>query len=179
MLLIKQNQCNIDYKLEVNVGYFVEICRNMRKVMNDFQESLQELMVENNLNRLQLSKRLGISSTAVNGYFNYNYYPNIDTAIKMCEIFSCSLDYLFGLTDNSKMEYTFDTEKISENFNFNLKNLLTKNKITNAKFMKSLQLDEYTFYHWRQGKLPKVSNLIAISKYFGVSLDFLVGHNDE
>ena len=32
--------------------------------------------------------------------FNKDYYPEIDIAIKMAKYFNCSLDYLFGLTDN-------------------------------------------------------------------------------
>lgn len=51
--------------------------------MNKFQERLQELLVENNLSRLQLAKRLGISSTTINGYFNDDYYPKIEIAIEM------------------------------------------------------------------------------------------------
>ena len=69
--------------------------------MNGFQERLQELLVENDLSRLQLAKSLNISSTTINGYFNKGYYPKIEIAIGMADYFNCSLDFLFGLSDVS------------------------------------------------------------------------------
>ena len=55
--------------------------------MNEFQERLQELLIENDLSRLQLAKRLNISSTTINGYFNNDYYPKIEIAIVMANFF--------------------------------------------------------------------------------------------
>lgn len=144
--------------------------------MNEFVDSLKEFMFAYNLNNLQLSKLLGISSTAVNGYFNYGYLPNIRTAIKMCDIFDCSLDYLFGLSDNTRSEYTLDCNTALNNFIHNIDNLIKENKLSIAHTMKELELDEYTYYHWKHGKMPKTNNIIAIAKFFGVSIDFLIGN---
>ena len=73
-----------------------EIC------MNSFQERLSDLLNENNMSRLKLSKIINVSSTTINGYFNDNYYPEINIAIKIAEYFKCSLDYLFGISDEIK-----------------------------------------------------------------------------
>ena len=54
----------------------------MQNKVNEFQERLQELLDENKLNRLELSKILNISSTTINDYFNKAYYPEISIAIK-------------------------------------------------------------------------------------------------
>lgn len=143
--------------------------------MNEFVDSLKEYMNDYNLNNLQLSKLLGISSTAVNGYFNYGYLPNIQTAIKMCDIFDCSLDYLFGLSDTSKREYKITIDNALNNFNSNIENLIKDNKLTISGTMRDLTLDEYTYYHWKHGKMPKTINVISIAKYFGVSIDYLFG----
>lgn len=102
-------------------------------IMNDFQERLKELLVENNLSRLQLSKILNISSTTINGYFNNNYYPKIEIAISMSIYFNCSLDFLFGLSDiknNASHNNTF-----FENFN----NLIKLSGISIAQTMKNLK----------------------------------------
>lgn len=147
--------------------------------MNDFQESLRELMQEKNLNRLQLSKLLGISSTAVNGYYNCNSFPSLKTAILMCEIFSCSLDYLFGMTDIRKSEYTVELNTALDNFNENLDTLIKTNKLSISKTMKDIELDEYTYFHWKHGKNPKTNNIVSIAKYFGVSIDWLLGHENK
>lgn len=138
--------------------------------MNDFQERLKELLVENNLSRLQLSKILNISSTTINGYFNNNYYPKIEIAISMSIYFNCSLDFLFGLSDiknNASHNNTF-----FENFN----NLIKLSGISIAQTMKNLKMSEYNYYRWRDGLLPKTVNLIGIAKYFDISVDYLLGN---
>ena len=68
--------------------------------MNKFQERLQELLEDKHLSRLQLANNLNISSTTINGYFNKDYYPRIDIAIEISKYFNCSLDYLFGFSDD-------------------------------------------------------------------------------
>ncbi len=147
--------------------------------MSEFLESLNEFMNAYKLNNSQLSKRLGISSTAVNGYFNYGYLPNLQTAIKMCEIFGCSLDYLFGISDETKSDYDLEEKDALNNFNNRLDNLIKERNATILGTMKDLELDEYTYYHWKHGKMPKMANIITIAKYFDVSIDFLIGNKKQ
>ena len=139
--------------------------------MNDFQERLQELLVENNLSRLQLSKILNISSTTINGYFNNNYYPKIEIAISMSIYFNCSLDFLFGLSD-VKNNVIHNKNTFFQNFN----NLIKLSGISIAQTMKNLKMSEYNYYRWRDGLLPKTVNLIDIAKYFDISVDYLLGN---
>ena len=138
--------------------------------MNDFQERLQELLEENNMSRLKLANTLGISSTTINGYFNKNYYPQIDIAVKMAKFFDCSLDYLFGLSDSKN-----NNHKNPNTFIENFKNVLDENNISVYSAMKLLGKSEYDFYRWKNGLFPKTLNLLDIAKTFDVSLDFLVG----
>lgn len=141
--------------------------------MNKFQESLNDLLAENNLNRLQLAKILKISSTTINDYFNKNYFPQIDIAIKMAKHFHCSLDYLFGTNDIQK---NFNKNKLI--FFENFKQLIKTNKKSIANTMKELKMSEYNYYRWKDGKFPKTRNLLEIAKYFDVSIDFLIGNVD-
>ena len=140
--------------------------------MNKFQERLNELLQDNNLNRLQLAKKLNISSTTINGYFNKNYYPETGIAIKMATYFNCSLDYLLGLTDDINIIKS-NKNSFIENFDFLLKN----NKLKVRSTMKQLNMSEYDYYRWKKGQIPKMINLIEIAKYFDVSVDFLLGNN--
>ncbi len=139
--------------------------------MNDFQERLKELLIENNLSRLQLAKALNISSTTINGYFNNNYYPKIDIAIDMAHYFKCSLDYLFGLS-NEKVVLKHNNKTFFENLSF----LIKSTKLSIAQTMKNLKMSEYNYYRWRNGLLPKTINLIDLAKYFEVSVDELLGN---
>ena len=55
--------------------------------MNQFQESIHDLMNEHKLNRVMLAKAVGVTSTTINGFFNYDYYPQIELAIKLSNYF--------------------------------------------------------------------------------------------
>ena len=139
--------------------------------MNEFQERLNELLEDHKMSRLQLSKELGITSTTVNGYFNYGYYPQIDIATKMSKFFNCSLDFLYGLSDNIE-NLNIDTGKFFDKFN----NLIKESKISIAKTLKDLKMSETNYYRWRNGLLPKTINLLEIAKYFNASIDYLIGN---
>jgi len=140
--------------------------------MNDFQERLQDLLIERNLSRLQLSKLIGISFETLNGYFNKDFYPDLSVAIKLIKYFNCSLDYLMGLSE----EFTCNDNNDLP-FTETLKKLIKENGLSIEKFMNKLNMGETNFYRWQRGKnKPAMSSLIAIAKYFDVSIDYLVVH---
>lgn len=139
--------------------------------MTEFQERLQDLIIENNLNRYKLSKILNISSTTVNGYFNKNYYPEIEIAKKISKFFNCSLDYLFGLSDEIK-----NTNTNKKSFIENFQQLIKQKNLSIKNALEGLKMSEYNYYRWKDGKFPKTSNLIDIAKYFDISFDWLIGN---
>lgn len=139
--------------------------------MNEFQERLKELLIENDMSRLQLANMINISATTINGYFNKNYYPELQIALKITKFFKCSLDYLFGLTDTYK-NYNNNSNNFFENFKY----LLQQNNLSIAKSLKLLKMGEYNYYRWKIGQFPKTINILEIAKFFDVSFDWLVGN---
>ena len=138
--------------------------------MNNFQERLQDLLIENELSRLQLAKRIGISSETINGYFNDNFYPKLSVAVKISKYFNCSLDYLMGLSE----EYE-NHDKNNLSFIDTLKKLLKANHLSPEKLMKKLNLGETNYYRWQRGEnIPSITSLTLIAQYFDVSIDYLV-----
>ncbi len=147
--------------------------RDIKIINQPFQERLQDLLIENELSRLQLSKKIGISFETLNGYFNKDFYPELSIAIKIADYFACSLQYLMGLTDKYENTNNNDLPLI-----LNLQNLMKANNISIEKLMKSLNMSEANYYRWqRNNNKPALQSLIALSKYFDVSIDFLVGRN--
>lgn len=139
--------------------------------MNEFQERLQDLLSENELSRLQLSKRIGISFETLNGYFNKDFYPELSIAIKIANYFNCSLQYLCGLSEDYN-----NSDKNSLSFVETLKELMKSNKISIEKLMKTLNMSEANYYRWKNNNnKPSMQSLIAIAKYFDVSIDYLIG----
>lgn len=140
--------------------------------MNSFQESFKELLDFHNLKPHQFAKKLGISSSNINGYLNNKYYPQINIAIKMCKFFDCSLDYLLGLADEKKHKVN---QQNNNSFFYNFSKLIKDNSNSIATTLKELKMSETNYYRWKTGKFPKTSNLIDIAKYFKVSIEFLIG----
>jgi len=141
--------------------------------MNEFQERLYELLKDNNLNRLSLSKKIGINSRAVDDYFNRDFYPSIKTAKKMASYFDCSLDYLFGRSDEKR-----NNNKNKRPFFDTFKSLLQDNKILMTHAMNEMGMRPYNYYRWQKGVFPKSVVLLQIADYFEVSIDFLVGYTN-
>ena len=138
--------------------------------MSSFQERLQELLEENGLNRLQLSKKINISFETLNGYFNKDFYPELSIARKIANYFNCSLNYLMGLSED------FNTKEINSlPFIETVKKLIKDNNLSIKRLMSAINMDETNFYRWQRGNCkPAMSSLIAIAKYFDVSIDYLV-----
>lgn len=69
-----------------------------------------------NLTREDLAKKLGVSYSAIAMYEQGNREPNNELALKICEIFNCTLDYLMGKSNYKSVweEYdaTHDIQKI-------------------------------------------------------------------
>lgn len=81
---------------------------------------------------------------------------------------------MFGLTDDKKRKYKIDVNNLTGALIKNFNQLLKENKLSIAKVMKDLNMSEYNFYRWRNGKFPKTVNLILVAKYFDVSVDYLL-----
>ncbi len=51
------------------------------------------------LTQLELADRIGVSVNAVSAWENGSFEPNSNSLKKLSQLFSCSTDYLLGLTD--------------------------------------------------------------------------------
>jgi transcriptional regulator with XRE-family HTH domain len=64
-------------------------------------------------------------------------------------------------------------------FNLRLKELREEKGVGQIELSKELGVSKGIISLWENGlREPKLSNLIVISKYFGVSIDFLAGLED-
>ena len=67
--------------------------------MKKFQIRLIEQRKLNKLTQRQLAEQLGITQPSYIRYENGSSEPNIDTLIKLADIFDISVDYLIGRTE--------------------------------------------------------------------------------
>ena len=67
--------------------------------MKLFSDRLKELRVNANFTQQQIAEMLGMKQQSYMRYENNTGEPNLDTVVKLCEIFDVSSDYLFGISD--------------------------------------------------------------------------------
>ena len=68
-------------------------------ILSNFSETLSDLIVMHNLNSSILSKQLNIDRSTITKYLAKRSFPKLTYAIAIADYFGCSLDYLFGLTN--------------------------------------------------------------------------------
>ena len=94
--------------------------------------------------------------------------------MKIAKYFNCSLDYLYGLSDNKKNENSNDLP-----FYDTLNHLINESKLSLRQVFKDMKVSIANYFRWRDGVIPKTSVLIDIAKYFNVGLDYLVGNKKD
>jgi len=84
-------KCSLDYltgRTEKNIYY--------QKVTSTFNERLKALMQTQGVSYRKLSKDTLIAVSNLTRFTNGKVYPLLNTAVKLADYFSCSLDYLIG-----------------------------------------------------------------------------------
>ncbi len=142
--------------------------------MDVFIDNLRELISDSNLSLRQLAR---LSDVSVMQYSRYlgGSIPTIEVTMKIAKYFSCSLDFLFGLsqerTNKKYKTYDYNISKFIENYN----KLLKRNNITHYKFMQHSPFDESIIRHWQTGSTPRLDVIYYIAKNLDGSIDELVG----
>ena len=141
--------------------------------MNSFNEILKDLMESKNIDDDNLANKINAcEGRLINKWTNNTQMPNLENAIKLANYFNCSLDYLFGLTENNEeVNYTN-----SKPFDIQLKKILDDKKISQNKLMRETKFGSGHFYSWFNKKAqPNMATVIELAQYLKVSLDYLAG----
>lgn len=137
---------------------------------------LEDLIFEKSISLRSLEKETGVSANSFSKYL-HGTTPTIFVAIKICNYFCCSLDYLCGLDQNRKYEKL-------EGFNLNkfisrYEEILKANGTSHYKFSKAKEISESCLRHWKYGQNPSLEILCKIAEAFDISLDYLTGLSDK
>lgn len=66
----------------------------------DFSERLKLLRKEKKLRQVDVAEKLNVSDRAIRAYEGGKMYPAVDSIIALADLFSVSVDYLLGRTDD-------------------------------------------------------------------------------
>ena len=144
--------------------------------MSNFVEILSDLVKEKGLSLRQLSKESGVNVMQFSRYLK-GATPTIDVALKLSKYFNCSLDCLFGISDEKQENKYLSCNYDMSTFLVRYQKLLEENNLTNYKFMKESEFDESVIRHWKAGAKPRLNIVYYIAKNLGGSIDELIGRH--
>ncbi len=146
--------------------------------MINFSQRLHELLDENNLSVEELSSKLSISKQIIYKYLKEEKTPTIRSLVKFANYFNCTLDFIVGLDDCTD-SYYFKKDYDKNVFYERYLELLKRNRLTNYQLCRNINIAESCHEQWEKGSLPYTITFVKLAKYFGVSIDYLIGRSDE
>lgn len=139
-----------------------------------FFDIIDDYIKRNDINMNTFSRIVNICQSSISDWMHYHYFPSINSALKIADFFNCSLDYLFGLSENQ--EYTPGASR--EDFIIRFDRLVKSHKLTFYRVAKECGFGQSAISKWHRGKRPKIETLIVLANYLGCSMDYLVGRTD-
>lgn len=126
---------------------------------------LKELRQKKGLSQIELGEILHLAQNTISAYENGTRDPDTQTLKQLSEFFDVSVDYLIG---NSKIS--------ASSFPTRLKELRQSREISQGDLANILNVGSSTISQYETGnREPCFANLLRISEYFGVSVDYLLG----
>lgn len=137
-----------------------------------FSDTLKDLMSERQITIKILSEQTKIRLSRLYEFINEKRLPSLENAIKIAEYFHCSLDYLFGFSNNYE-NCKFETvSSIAER----IRTVIDNCGKSRYAICKQLKIDQSQMLKWYKGKqIPALSSLLKIADLFDYSLDYLTG----
>ena len=81
--------------------------------MPNFNKVLRALREEEEISRLELSRRTGISQSSINMYERGEREPNFETLETFADYFNVNMDYLLGNKNQQHRNSWFKKQKLS------------------------------------------------------------------
>ena len=147
--------------------------------MSKFVERFTLLLQSRKLNTQSLKKEIGISTTQSGRYLSGYYEPSLKNALKICDYFGCSLDYLMGLDteiNRNKQTQAPSVDKFLNRYN----SLLKENNTNHHRVAKELKFNRNNLIYWQQHKtFPTLTILANLAQHLHTSIEYLIGRSDN
>ena len=143
--------------------------------LKEFSDRLKELLILNNDTVKTISEKSGIKCSVFYEYLNGKRVPYLANAVKICDCYECSLDYLFGFEDNYKKAKRTTVSPVCERLKYAIDNSGKSRYLLS----KETKFDHSDIWQWYHGKrTPSLITLVTFAKVLGCSLDFLAGREE-
>lgn len=147
----------------------------MESHLEMFSDRLRELLEINSHEIKTVSENTGITCSTLYGYMNGKNVPFMKNALKICDFYQCSLDFLFGFCD----EYKCKERKVVAEVCTRLK--LAIDRSGKSRYMISLKthIDQSDISQWYHGKrTPSLISLVTLAPVLKCSLEYLAGREE-
>jgi len=140
-----------------------------------FSERLAELMFyANDVTSYKLGELTGMDSSTIRLWRTGHRFPKLSYAIRLADFFGCTLDFLFGRSDEEKPDFVLQPVPP---FYISLKFVLSKCGKSWYRVYTDTKIAKSNIQDWREGREPIMPTLITIADYLGITLDYLVGRD--
>ena len=140
---------------------------------------LQELCEKDNVTFTSLCKCTNLDRSTIGKYINGYLIISLKHLNTICNYFSISLDYAFGLT-NIKNYKSLKNDINQDLFIQRLKLFRKENKITQDMLAKELKCSHSAISEYEHGKrLISTSHLYSLCSKQNISADYLLGKTDK
>lgn len=140
-------------------------------ILSIFSERLSELMFDGKITTEQLGKAIGLNGSAVRHWKEKTNSIALSNAVAVADYFKCSLEYLFGRTEN----FLDFTPLPVFPFYDRLRSIMDMKNITRYRICLDLKKSHRHFDKWKSGADPLIETVIELADYFDCTLDYLVG----
>ena len=142
--------------------------------MATFSERISDLMVEKEIGSPQLAAIVGVDATTVNNWKRGKFQMFLSNAVKLADLFECSLEYLVGRCDN----VNYFISKPCPPFYDRFLAVMEKCGYSTYRLRKESPIKGAHLNKWKKGTDPLMATLVIAADFFGVTLDYLVGRED-
>lgn len=148
---------------------------NEFKVSAIFQNRLSQALKGEKGSNVELAKQIGVSKDIMIKASNAGIIPSTRSLIKIADYVEESIDYLIGLTNKSVSAKSLD----SINFQDRIKDLIIENHTKKGTVAAATGISRSLFNSWEKNNyIPSIEILFQLSKYFSVSIDYLLARTD-
>lgn len=146
----------------------------MSNVIENFMQSLNELIQLHDLDNVTLGAALNIDPSIVYRWRFKGKDVRLKTLVKLADYFHCSIDYLCGRTNEF---IQVEPKENYPDFGERLTAIMAETHTRPANLFRGVSIDHSIYYYWLSGGEPNLTSLEKLANYFDVTLDHLVGRD--
>ena len=152
-----------------------KVSKESERISIKFKNRLQSLLDKDDFDVVTFCKEKGISQAPIRNALTFGIVPSVLVLIKIANFFSISFDYLIcEVEENNFIEAITPTP-----FFTRYEQLRTERNLKHSQIANVMPFARNVISEWkRNGTIPSIDNLKSLSKFFKVSIDYLLGRTD-